>query len=129
MRRAKHVWLFCVATTAWTLFYLAGLPSRYYQAWPNWALVAGSLAIAAAMWPIAPGLLRSTGEPPARAAAWCIVYLTVPLTFYDFVVLKLHGGQDWSYLWRYWYLTWFNLVPPVVFPLAARRMRGGRRDG
>ncbi|ABW27773.1 hypothetical protein AM1_2773 [Acaryochloris marina MBIC11017] len=51
---------------------------------------------------------------------WLALYLTVPLFIYDYVFIVLLGGDNMTFIFRYWYLSVFYFSFWVQFPLTAR---------
>lgn len=115
----QHVHLFLMATTMWTMFFFAGLPTNYYQSWPIWGQLVGVVIIPA----IALGwvaYLRVRAMDAGRAAAtsiWMALYFTVPFAIYDWLYLGMHLGAGWSFLSTHWYLSVFYIIPWLLLPL------------
>ena len=128
MRAGHHLHLYCLGTTCWTLFFLGGLGSNYYQDWP-WPLVVvvllvlPSAAFVALVRQLGHGLLSAL--PPRRAAGWVALYLTLPLLAYDCVYLGWHEQRGASFLVSHWYLTAFYAIPWILaLAFGGRRARG-----
>lgn len=121
MRPNQHWHLFCLATTWWTLFFIAGLNTDYFQTAPLWfVLVVGELlpAIALAYF----GWRRCTRNPQLAwaTALWIGFYMTVPLFVYDYLYLANYQGRGLSFLRTHWYLTSFYVIPWIILPPIAR---------
>lgn len=109
----RHLSLFTMATTMWTMFLLGGLSSDYYADWPFWAQ--STLIV------LLPTIIlivivhfrtrRMTRREALVAACWTAFYFTAPYLVYDWVYLGLHQGRGASFLVSHWYLTMFYLVP------------------
>jgi hypothetical protein len=120
MRAVQHWHLFCLATTWWTLFFILGLPSDYFQTTPIWLIIlfgeiAPAIALCYFVW-------RRCSRTQSRAetwqrAAWIAFYMTVPLFIYDYLYLAIHQSRGWSFLLSHWYLTAFYVIPWVLSPI------------
>ena len=120
MRPGQHWHLFCLATTWWTLFFIAGLGSDYFPTAPLWAiLLFGELMPAAALGYF--GWRRCSHAPQQawRSAFWIAFYMTVPLFFYDYLYLAVHQARGLSFLQTHWYLTAFYAIPWMLLPVIA----------
>lgn len=117
-----HLALLAMSFATWGLFVILGLPD-YYQQWPLLAKLAILPAVTALYMPLAPWLLRRfPTQDHRRNAGWLALYLTVPLFIYDYVYIVVIGGDDLSFVFRYWYLSFFYLSFWLQFPWLARRM-------
>jgi hypothetical protein len=116
-----------LATAVWAGFLLGGLPD-YYQQYSTGFMVGFDLL---ALLPISSVLyfvLR--GVAPRRrmsAALWIAFYFTVPLAVYDWLYCGLVLGRGISFLWEFWYLTVYYLIPWLLAPaivLPVNRIEG-----
>jgi hypothetical protein len=127
--KASHqIYSFCLATTFWTLFFLAGLWSDYYQTWtwPTRLFIIDTLP-AALMVYAAPALIKNMSKSSYRKSALILAfYFSVPFHTYDFIYLHLYKQEPISYLLNYWYLTFFSVVPWIVFPIIAIRLKNNQ---
>ena len=117
MRAGQHWYLFCLATTWWTLYFILGLPSNYFQTTPDWAIwMFGELLPGAALAYF--GWRRCTRAPQHawNSARWIAFYMTVPLFAYDFFYLAIHQQRGLAFLQSHWYLTLFYVIPWVMLP-------------
>lgn len=120
MRPAQHWHLFCLATTWWTLYFIVGLPSNYYQTTAQWLIVvfgeiAPSLALGVFLW----RRCRHAPDRAWRSAGWISFYMTVPLFAYDYLYLAVSQQRGWQFLHTHWYLTAFYLIPWLMAPAIA----------
>jgi len=114
----RHVYFFTMATTFWALYFLAGLPSDYFQTWPfglQFALVlaAPTLALGAIGYLRFRRMERASALALARTMAF---HFTAPLLFYDWLYLSEHRAVGRSFLQSHWYLSIFYLVPWAMLP-------------
>ncbi len=106
----------------WGFFVLLGLPDDY-QHWPLVAQLLILPAVTALYVPLTPWLLRRfPNRDHRRNALWLALYLTVPLFIYDVVYIVIIGGDTMSFVFRYWYLSFFYVSFWIQFPWLARRM-------
>ena len=122
MSPAGHLRLLTMGTLTWVAFWAAGLPS-YYQQYSVASMLAFELALLVAIIALLPRLFRPLSpDRRLRAAVWMSLYFTVPLAFYDWLYCGVHLGHGWAFLWRYWYLTVYYVVPWIVLPAVAARI-------
>ena len=122
MKAAHHLHIFYLATTFWTLFFLGGLSSNYYQDW-HWALsLILILIIPTYLYyffctKLVNNLLAYM--PKFKAAVWLALYFTAPFFIYDLIYLGYHQKLGLSFIRTHWYLSLFYLVPwLMIFPLS-----------
>ena len=127
MRWNQHWNLFCIGTTWWTLYFILGLPSDYFQITPLWMVVlVGELLPAAALIYF---LWRRCTRAPERAwpqALWIAFYVTVPLFIYDYLYLAVHQQRGLAFLQTHWYLSAFYVIPWLLAPLIAWKVQSRR---
>lgn len=123
-RYSQHWHLFCLGTTWWTLYFILGLPSNYFQTTSVWLILIGgvifpTVALTAFGWR---RCQRESARQPAHVwacAARIAFYMTVPLFGYDYLYLALHQRRGWSFLISHWYLTVFYVIPWLLMPMVA----------
>ena len=114
-----HLYLFYLATTFWTFFFLGGLWSDYYQTWPWWLSLAVVVVLpTAALLVLGRRLLLThlRGVPPFAGSCWIAFYFTGPFLVYDIIYLAAYRGLGLSFVWLHWYLSAFYIIPWVVLP-------------
>ena len=127
MRSNQHWHLFCLATTWWTLFFIVGLGSDYFQTAPRWmVLTFGELMPAMALAYLAWRRCTRAPQQAWRSAFWIAFYLTIPLFVYDYLYLAVHQARGWSFLQTHWYLTAFYIIPWLLLPPIA--WQAARKD-
>ena len=120
MRPNQHWHLFCLATTWWTMYFILGLPSNYFQTTSLWLIIVfGELVPALALGYF--GWRRCTRAPQNawRNAMWIAFYMTVPLFVYDYLYLAVHQQRGWMFLQTHWYLTAFYIIPWLMLSAIA----------
>ena len=123
MSPRRHLELLVYSFVTWLSFYLIGLPD-YYQRWP---LPAKFVLVGLVTWMYFPvtrmTLLRYWDDGQHRRnALWLALYLTLPLFFYDYLLLGVWMGLGIGFVVPYWYLTFFYFSFWRQFPFVARRM-------
>jgi hypothetical protein len=112
----NHVRLLIIVTIAWILFWIAGLPD-YYQQYSTKTMIIFDLLILPPIWFV---VYRSVkGARPGwavTAAAWWAFYISFPLFIYDFLYAGLYLGHGMKFLWHFWYLTLYYVLPWLLFP-------------
>ncbi|MCJ8169106.1 hypothetical protein [Atopomonas sediminilitoris] len=115
-----HAALLLMSFITWGVFVLVGWPD-YYQSWPLSMQIGAVVAVTLIYIPLSRLILQwMTTRDYLGHAWWLALYLTVPLFCYDVVYIKWIGGEDWGFLYRYWYLTLFYFSFWLQFPLVAK---------
>lgn len=115
-----HLALLLMSFVTWGFFVLLGLPD-YYQSWLFSAKVAICIVVTILYLPLAPFILKQMDNKDyVKNSFWLALYLTLPLFIYDYIFIVLIGGDDLSFVFRYWYLSFFYFSFWVQFPLTAR---------
>ena len=117
-----HFYLLLMSFVTWGIFVLIGLPD-YYQSWSFSAKIAICIAVTILYIPLTPFILNLMGNKDRiKNSLWLALYLTLPLFIYDCVFIVLIGGDNLSFVFRYWYLTFFYFSFWIQFPSIARFM-------
>jgi len=122
----RHHWrLWLLATAVWLGFLLAGLPDYYQQYSPQFMLVFVLLLLLPISGVLYAVLKRTPQRHRMRLALWIAFYFTVPLAVYDSVYCGVVLGRGMGFLFEYWYLTVYYIIPwllaPAMASLADRR--------
>ena len=116
MRLKSHLRLLLIVTLAWLLFVLAGLPD-YYQQYSTFTMLIFDLLILPPIWfAVYRSIKDSRPGRTLKHAFWWSFYISVPLFFYDLFFCGLFLGHGISFLWKYWYLTVYYILPWLIFP-------------
>ena len=116
MRLHKHLRLLTIVSLAWFIFWISGLP-EYYQQYSTKFMIIFDLAILPPIWFIVYRSVRNTS--PGRGlkiSLWWSFYISVPLFIYDFLYCGIYLGHGTSFLWKYWYVTVYYIIPWLLFP-------------
>ena len=115
MRPSSHLKLLAMAVAVWAGFWVLGLPD-YYQQYPAAPVAAGCVLILAAS-AVLGWRSISRGRPERRRsrAVWLSFYFTVPLALLDTLYCVLYLGHGTAFLWRYWYLSSFYVLPWLIW--------------
>lgn len=117
MRPRGHLKLFLIVSVAWFLFWLAGLPD-YYRQYSDMSMALFDLAILPPIWFIVYSSARKARKGKALAVTlWLSFYISIPLLLYDLLYCGIHLGCGVRFLWEYWYLTIYYILPWLIFPL------------
>lgn len=117
-----HIALLFMSFITWGAFVLIGLPD-YYQSWSFSAQIVICIAVTILYIPLTPFILKLIDDKNyLKNSLWLAFYLTLPLFIYDYVFIVLIGGDNLSFVFRYWYLTLFYFSFWIQFPLIARFM-------
>ncbi len=108
--------LVLAATTAWLAFWVIGLPA-YYQQYSLTFMLWFDTAVLVTIVPLLFHALRRVRVIRRMSAAcWIAFYFTAPLALYDWLYCGLYLGHGAAFLWRYWYVTVYYLIPWIVAP-------------
>jgi hypothetical protein len=111
-----HSRLFAIATALWVAFWVAGLPD-YYQQYSTAAMISFEVVLLVGVLGLVQSILRKIPAIRRRQVAfWNALYFTATLAFYDWLYCGLYLGHGMAFLWRYWYVTTFYVIPWFVFP-------------
>jgi hypothetical protein len=114
----KHLTLYLITFLAWLGFYLLGLPSNYYTDWSQAELILLSLFGVFALFPVVGALvLILMGGDYVRTSFWLAFYASVPLFFYDFIVVGIIDGEGLHFIVTHWYLSLAYLYVWLILPL------------
>lgn len=118
MSAKKHVQLLIYSFITWLSFYLIGLPD-YYQQWPFWLKVVIVPLVTLMYFPVTSYSLNRYWKDGRhlRNSLWLAFYLTVPLFVYDYLLLALGWGLGISFVYPFWYLSFFYVSFWIQFPL------------
>jgi hypothetical protein len=119
MKKRHHIRLWILATAVWAGFLLVGLPEYYQQYSPEFmlgfdllVLLPISIILHVVLKRVAPGRRMSR-------ALWIALYFTVPLAAYDYLYCGLVLGFGLGFLWQFWYLTVYYVIPWLLAPAIA----------
>jgi hypothetical protein len=119
MNKRYHIRLWILATGVWAGFLALGLPD-YYQQYSSRLMLGFEVAL---VLPFSIVLYVVLKRAPARRrmslARWIAFYFTVPLAVYDYLYCGLVLGRGVGFLWEFWYLTVYYVIPWVLAPAMA----------
>ncbi len=105
---------------------MAGLPS-YYQQYSRTFMIWFDVLV---LIPLSALFLflfnRTPRKRRIRQSMWMAFYFTVPLGFYDWLYCGVFLGHGTGFLWRYWYLSVYYVIPWALLPCIAALLN--RRD-
>jgi hypothetical protein len=131
MTRRAHVQLLLACTVAWTVFWVVGLPA-YYQQYSRTFLIWFDAVVLIPLSAVFLLVLRRA--PQARRmtlSLWMAFYFTVPVAIYDWLYCGVLLGHGLGFVWRYWYLSVYYVIPWPILPCLAATLnrRGTAQDG
>ena len=119
MKIKNHIRIFLVASLVWLLFFLAGMPDYYLQ-YSNRSMI---LFVLLLLIPIAVIIFLVfkpiSGGRRIKIALWYAFYFTIPLAIYDSLYCGIYLGYGIDFIFVFWFLTVYYLIPWILFPLVA----------
>jgi len=116
MRLRNHLRLLVFVTIAWFLFWVAGLPD-YYQQYSTKTMIIFDLVILPPIWIVIYHNVKKARSGRALIASlWWAFYISFPLFIYDLLYAGIYLGHGLKFLWNYWYLTVYYILPWLFFP-------------
>lgn len=127
MKPSRHLRLLALGTVAWLVFWIVGLPD-YYQQYSTKAMIWFDLVLAVVLVPVLFWVFRGVRRERRLVVSWWIaLYFTAPLALYDWLYCGVYLGHGGAFVWRYWYVSVYYVVPWVLVPgvaLLANRSSG-----
>jgi hypothetical protein len=117
MRLQKHIRLLVIVTIAWILFLIAGLPDYYQQYSIRTMLIFDLVILFPIWWILYRSIKRSKPGRGVTVALWWSFYFSAPLCIYDFLYCGVWLGHGIRFLWMYWYLTAYYIIPWLILPI------------
>lgn len=112
----NHIRLLIIVTVAWIVFWIAGLPD-YYQQYSIGSMIIVDLIILPPIWLIVYlSLKKARSGRVLKASLWWAFYISCPFFIYDFIYAGIYLGNGINFLWSYWYLTVYYILPWILFP-------------
>jgi hypothetical protein len=121
MRLTTHFRIFAIAVAAWAAFFVTGLPD-YYQQYPAAWMVAFLVVLIPPIIVVALKVIGHAAVGQRRSlATWLAFYFTLPLALLDYAYCGIYLGHGLAFLFRYWYLTVYYIVPwLILIPIGYR---------
>ena len=114
-----HLRILLLATLVWAGFLAAGWPS-YYQQYSRETMIWFEVLLLGPISAVVYLVLRPVDSARRlKVAVWLAFYFTVPFAFYDWLYCGVYLGYGTAFLWRFWYLSVYYLVPWIVLPSVA----------
>jgi len=114
-----HIRIFIIATVVWVGFWIAGLPA-YYQQYSNKQMVWFDALVLIPIAAIVYAVLKPIRSSRRLAVSlWMAFYFTVPLAFYDWLYCGIYLGSGLRFIFQYWYLSVYYVIPWILLPLVA----------
>ena len=128
MTRRAHVHLLLACTVAWAVFWAVGLPAYYQQysrtfmIWFDALVLIPLSAVFLLVLRRAPQARRMTLSP------WMAFYFTAPVAIYDWLYCGVLLGHGPGFVWRYWYLSVYYVIPWPLLPCLAAVLNHREQD-
>ena len=116
MTKRQHIRLWIFATAVWAAFVLVGLPDYYQQYSVEFMLGFDVLVLLPFSIVLYVVLKRVALGRRMFLALWIALYFTVPLAAYDYLYCGLVLGLGIGFLWEFWYLTVYYVIPWLLAP-------------
>jgi hypothetical protein len=114
----KHLMLYFITFLAWLGFYLLGIPFNYFTDWNLAELILLCLITAFGFLPVIGAfVLIFMDSNYVRTSLWFAFYSSVPLFFYDLIMVGIIGGEGLHFLASHWPLTFGYLCVWIILPL------------
>ena len=120
-----HITLLIISFITWLIFVLIGLPD-YYQSWSFQAQIAICIFVTILYFPLTRFILEKfETKEYFKNSLWLAFYLTLPLFTYDFIYIVLIKKDNMSFVFRYWYLSFFYFSFWIQMPFVGWLMQKG----
>ena len=118
-------------TRSWAAFWAAGLPSYYQQYSRTFMIWLDAIVLIPLSVVFLLVLRRAPQTRRIGLSLWMAFYFTVPLAVYDWLYCGVFLGHGLGFLWRYWYLSVYYVIPWPLLPglAAVLNHRGAPQDG
>lgn len=129
-----HLAIFFIATSFWTFYFLGGLWSEYYQTWPfiKTLIIVDIIPVFFLFYLgkifLKPFTRNLEANQVIIASLGVAFQTSVPLLVYDFIYIFLYLNKGTRYLLDYWYLTFFSIIPWILFPVMACMINKQRKS-
>lgn len=111
----RHVRLLLIVTVAWLLVWIVGLPNYYRQYSTTFMFIFDVVVLLPIWWVGYRSMKKSKNG--LRSSLWLAFYITIPLFVYDYLYCGYYLGYGINFVWIYWYLSVYYIIPWLIFPL------------
>jgi hypothetical protein len=129
MRLKRHLRLLLIVTAAWILFWIAGLPDYYRQYSTATMIVFDFVILPPIVYFVYASIRKARPGRSLAVSLWMAFYISVPLFFYDLLYCGVYLGRGVRFIWEFWYLTVYYILPWLIFPPIGRRIDRRRLKG
>ena len=116
MKLRGHAKLLGIVTAVWLTFWVGGLPDYYRQYSSLFMIVFDGVVFVALAWVVHWVVSKTPSRFRLSLSLWLAFYISVPLLIYDYLYCGLYLGHGWTFLWSYWYLTVYYVIPWLLCP-------------
>jgi hypothetical protein len=116
IRLNRHLKLLVAFTLAWFLFWVIGLPD-YYRQYSTTFMIGFDIVVFLPLWFILySSIKKSRSGKGLTNSLWLAFYFTFPLFIYDFLYCGIYLGYGIGFIWEYWYLSVYYVIPWLILP-------------
>ena len=115
MRYKNHWRLFVLVSTAWGLFWVAGLPDYYQQYSTAFMLIFDLIILPPICYLVFRSVRKSNPKNCFRNYFWWAFYISVPLFVYDLLYCGWYLENGIHFLGTYWYISIYYILPWIIF--------------
>ena len=118
MGKRDHIVLGLIAVSAWTFFYILGIPSDYFQSWnPAEQILLSLITFFAGAPFIAFITIVLLNRDYLKTGIWLAFYTSFFLALLDFIICGIVQGGGISIFATHWYLTIGYIYVWIIGPL------------
>jgi hypothetical protein len=119
MKIKNHLRIFAIASLVWFVFLLAGMPDYYLQYSFITMLWFVILLLIPITWIMFLVLKQLAVDRQIKIAVWFALYFTIPLFLYDYIYCGIYLGYGLEFLFTFWFLSIYYIIPWILFPVIA----------
>jgi hypothetical protein len=119
VKKKTHIRIFFIAILVWFLFYVLGLPEYYLQYSTGtmiWFDVLLLVPFSIILWIVFKPIKQ---HRRIKISLWYSFYFTIPLAVYDYLYCGIYLDYGLSFLYVFWFLSVYYLIPWILFPVVA----------
>jgi len=119
MRVKIHLRIFIIATIVWLFFLLLGMPDYYLQYSTEIMILFVLLLLVPIVIIIHKIFKPLKPQKKVHISLWYAFYFTMPLAIYDLIYCGLYLGYGIHFIFVYWFLSIYYVIPWILFPMIA----------
>ena len=116
MKPRTHFRILATVSFVWVLFWLIGFP-EYYQQYSFLFMLLFDILLLIPLSILIYWILKNTSHTyRMRFSLWLAFYISAPLLIYDYLYCALYLEYGWLFLFSFWYLSVYYVIPWIVCP-------------